>query len=279
MRNKIVIVGCGFLGSHFVEQVCKLLYSQDLNAIYSLRLIDFDTWDERNPANQNVTLREASQGAYKVDTLAVRAREYSVQCEAIKERLTFKNMGELLADALVVIDCVDNIPTRQMLWAAGKGGVAPTMHCGISKRGTGEVNWAAKELDTFPYTPLAMAGRTIKDDDAGPKLPPCEMYKFMHAGLRTVEASTRALAFFLGLDPWSLSPDMIRPVVELQTPDATNEQVDALVQELIDQIGPKFECQGLMTCWRTNPNDIQGRVDELTLVNGWYPTSEVFEAP
>ena len=54
MSKVICLVGCGFLGSHLVDQLSKLMFSQEIGARYSLRLIDFDTWDERNPANQFV---------------------------------------------------------------------------------------------------------------------------------------------------------------------------------------------------------------------------------
>ena len=175
MRDVICLVGCGFLGSHLTDQLAKLMYSQELGARFRLRLIDYDTWDERNPANQFVTLSEAIKRAPKVETLAARVEAYGLTCEPREEKLEASNAASLLEDAFLIIDAVDHVPTRQLLWGISRGTNTPCIHLGISKRGTGQVTWSCKTFDDFPYTPQAVGGRKMINDDLV-KEPPCEMF-------------------------------------------------------------------------------------------------------
>ena len=266
--SSITLVGCGFLGSHLTDHLCKLLYSQDLGNRYDLRLIDFDKWDLRNPANQFVTIIDAQANNYKVQTLAKRAQSYLLSATPIQAKLDMNNAGELLENSALVIDCVDNIPTRQLLWALGKGGLAPVIHAGISKTGQGRIDWSSSTFDSFPYTPDAIAGRQLKDDDAV-KEPPCEMFKYMYSGLRTVEATTKAISLFLGCDPWRSAAYLTRAMVENVSNNTSI--IDQFVTKTIEQDGHEFTIPGTMTCWVTGKNSINIRADETTLNDGFYP--------
>ena len=199
--NDITIVGAGFLGSHIVEEVSKLLFSQSLFHI-GLRIIDFDTWEERNAANQNVTVVDARAGLRKAETCARIATDYNIRNVAIIDRITMDNAATLLADSQLIIDCVDNIPTRQILWALASGGVtAPCVHVGLSRKGDGMVNWSSKIFDTFPFRPDMTAGRDLVNQDE--KELACQMYKYRSYGIVTVHTAIKAIAFFLGVDPWN----------------------------------------------------------------------------
>ena len=266
--SNITLVGCGFLGSHLTEHLCKLIFSQDLSSRFHLRFIDFDKWDLRNPANQFVTVANAENNSYKVQTLAQHAHSYLLSATPIQAKLDMDNAGELLKDSALVIDCVDNIPTRQLLWALGKGGLAPVIHAGISKSGQGRIDWSSSSFDSFPYTPDAIAGRQLKDDYAI-KEPPCEMFKYMYSGLRTVEATTKAISLFLGCDPWKMAAYLTRAMVENISTD--KDMINKFVATTVEQDGPDFTVPGTMTCWVTGKNDISVRADETTLTNGFYP--------
>jgi len=200
-RPVISLVGCGFVGSHLADEIPKLLFSQDIFG-YHIKFIDFDTWEGRNAANQNVSQEEAESGAYKADTCRNLASKYRVvTAEAVNEKLTPQNAGELIRGSDLVIDAVDNIPTRQLLWALAKGGATgPCMHVGISRKGDGIINWSSPNFDTFPFNPANIAGRDLQEQDV--KEPPCEMYKYRASGMMLFQATAKAAGIFFGRDPW-----------------------------------------------------------------------------
>jgi len=151
------------------------------------------------------------------------------------EKLTAMNGAEILRDTVLVIDAVDNVPSRQLMWGLAKAGItAPCMHVGISRKGDGLINWSTPDFDTFPFTPNNMAGRTLAEQDV--KEPPCEMYKYRASGNVLFQACAKAVAFFFGKDPWNY----------LET-DGTVEQ-------------------GTMTCWTTSvENGAEILVDSMYL--------------
>lgn len=223
-RQTVAIVGCGFIGSHLAEEIAKLFYSQDLFP-FRFVFIDFDEWEERNAANQNVSFSVASKNEYKAITCAEMANAYpNNEAVGVVEKVDAKNAIEILKDTVLVIDAVDNIPTRQLLWALAKGGATgPCMHVGISRKGDGIINWSSPIFDTFPFNPNNIAGRVLAEQDF--KEPPCEMYKYRASGTVLFQATAKAVAFFFGKDPW-----------------------DYL------ECGGVLE-KGIMTCWTTNIED------------------------
>lgn len=220
-RPTIAIIGCGFIGSHLADEICKLCYSQDIFP-FNILFVDFDTWEDRNAANQNVTYRIAVSGEAKAVTCANIANQYPNNTGiAVVDRLTASNGAEFLKDAVLVIDAVDNIPTRQLLWGlAISGASAPTMHIGISRKGDGMINWSSTSFDTFPFSPASVAGRDLQEQDI--KEPPCEMYKYRASGTLLFQAAAKAIAIFFGKDPWNIL------------------QCDGDIE------------RGTMTCWTTN---------------------------
>lgn len=233
----IVIIGCGFIGSHLADELPKLLFSQDM--IANFRFIDYDTWEHRNAANQNVSGVIAESGENKAITCTKYANMYpGISAEAVQEKLTASNAKDLLAGADLIIDAVDNIPTRQILWGFAKSGmVAACMHTGISRQGDGIVNWSSSVFDTFPFKPGNVAGRKLKNQDV--KEPPCEMYRHRTAGVILVQAIAKSAALFLELDPWNLL-------------DGAHEA-------------------GMMTCWTSDLNGCKLLVDDIFLVDEFFP--------
>lgn len=240
----ITLVGAGFLGSHVAEELAKLFYSQDLFP-YKFRIIDYDTWEDRNAANQNVSLVRAKTGQHKAVTCAEMAGSYSQnnEAEAITEKLTYENMESLLGGSDLIIDMVDNIPTRQLLWVAGiSGKYAPVLHAGVSKTGNGLIMWSEKNFCTFPFRPQDVAGRVVVDDDANKELP-CKMYRYRTAGLVAVQAIAKATALYMGKDPWGI--------------------LDGAEQER------------MMTCWVTDVNGSKLQVDAEYLGEDFFPVAGV----
>lgn len=200
--KKITLVGAGFIGSHLIEELCKLLYSQGENG--RIKVIDFDRWEERNAANQNVSLQTAITEEYKAETLGSYISKYSnVEPIVITDKLVGANSIDLLSNSDLIIDAVDNIPTRQLLSGlSSSGGVAPCIHLGLSRKGDGIINWSSKNFTTFPFSPQNTAGRNLVEQDV--KELPCQMYKYRSSGMPLFQAAIKAIAFFLGLDPWEM---------------------------------------------------------------------------
>lgn len=199
----ITLVGCGFIGSHLAEELPKLLFSQQIFSC-TFRFIDFDTWEERNAANQHVNVYTASSNEYKAETCGKYVEGYpDYDIEVITEKLTPKNAKDLLDGSTLIIDAVDNIPTRQLLWGFAKSGRAgPCLHVGISRKGDGIINWSSPGFDTFPFNPASVAGRKLAEQDF--KEPPCEMYKYRAAGMSLIQTTAKAVSFFFGRDPWKI---------------------------------------------------------------------------
>lgn len=197
---KIVVVGCGFLGSLFVEEVCKLQYA--LEKPVSLILIDDDKIEERNTANQFFAPVDAGQS--KAAILAERAMQYDQEATPIMERVGRDNWPELAEDADLIIDAVDNIPTRQFLWAKAMhaNSKVPVMHMGLAENGCGMVEWTTKRFDNFSLSPVALAAfapEQVEKMGQVKKLPPCELNEHRGAGLNTAVAAVKSFAAFSGV--------------------------------------------------------------------------------
>lgn len=219
--NKITLIGCGFLGSHLAEELAKLVYSQEIPNI-SLEFIDFDKWEDRNSANQNVNLRTASSNEYKAITCKMYADSYFIKSSAVTKKITAHNALDYLKSSMLIIDTVDNLETRQLLNILSSGGeIAPCMHVGISRKGEGLVNWSSTVIDTFPFKIENTQGRDLKEQDV--KEPPCIMYKYRASGLYLIQAAAKSFSYFMGKDPWLVLSD--------------KEEI------------PK----GTITCWTTSP--------------------------
>lgn len=265
----IAIVGVGFLGSWYSQLLMKLAFSQEMDM--KLVFIDSDTWEMRNAANQQVSLMDAKVEGPKVATFEAMAKnDYGFQAEGHQVRLIMDNL-HLLHGADLVVDCVDNIPTRQLLHNYGLISKTPIMHMGIAKKGEGAVNWTTSKISTFPYTVQAVAGRVLVDDD-GKNEPPCEMFKYLFNGMKVVEAGVKATAFFFARDPWESSKNLITQAIKSLglSPEDTEETINVFVGDM----GDRFEMDGLITCWATSGNGIEVRTDPTTLIEGFFPIVE-----
>ncbi len=243
---KITLVGCGFLGSHLAEELGKIFYSQDLGfPVY--QLIDFDKWEDRNAANQHVSLEEAKKKEFKTEVCAKYLRGHPhTEVTVVNEKLTMENAHKLLLGQELVIDCLDNIPSRQILWSFAKAGVSgPAIHIGLSRTGEGMINWSSKIFDTFPFNPETLGVRDLKNQDI--KEPPCQMYKYRAAGQNLIQASAKAIAFFFGKDPW----EILEGTVERGTMTCWNTTSDGQSKILVD---PPYLIDDQLPLW-VNKNE------------------------
>jgi hypothetical protein len=198
----IGVVGLGFLGSLWVEEMCKRLYAFERTTVYNFLLIDFDRFERRNAANQGCTVSD--EGMYKTDVAANRCALYQVDASTIPEKLTADNAREWLSKCALIVDAVDNLEARTEIWyAAGSLGI-PVLHLGINQTGTGAVEWSWQKarVETWCLSPLVQAGSSVKPTKAtAPEtLPPCELVGFRGLGLNVAIAGAKAGAIWMGCD-------------------------------------------------------------------------------
>lgn len=195
---RIVQVGCGFVGSIFVEEFLKRMFAGEF--FHEFRFIDGDKWERRNAANQNVSLKVASDQRPKAETMAAAVKKYEREAEWHHTLLTAENADELLAGAHVLIDAVDNLGARTILYDYGMKINVPVLHIGIDPGGTGRVEWSHVTHDTFHLAPHRVYGKTIVDPESGVQ-PPCELAAMRGVGTNISFAAAKALAILMGFDP------------------------------------------------------------------------------
>lgn len=194
----ITVVGCGFVGSVFTTEFLKRAYAGKLPQPY--RFIDDDTVEARNCANQNFVL--ADIGRAKAEVMQAHALNSDREAEYYKTRLTLDNLDQLLDGSVLVVDGVDNLATRQLLWGYAMRTGTPVLHIGISEQGTGKVEWSHPEHQTFSLRPQMTVGKEIVDPASG-VTPPCELARMRGVGLNAGFAAACAAAIYLGFDPES----------------------------------------------------------------------------
>lgn len=195
---RIVVVGCGFVGSVFTTEFLKRCYAGKLDPKFLF--VDDDTVESRNCANQNFVL--ADIGRPKAEVLAEQARNTDRLAEWQQVRMTPDNISSLLEGANLIIDGVDNLSTRQLLWAYGMQHQIPVLHLGISEQGTGKVEWTHPDHQTFSLRPDQTFGKDIVDPESG-VTPPCELARMRGVGLNVGFAAACAAGIYLGFDPES----------------------------------------------------------------------------
>lgn len=228
----IALVGCGFLGSLLVEEIGKRWFA--FNEGEPILLIDFDTFEERNCANQNVRrgdvqeAEEDGQKLFKVDHLGDILQGYNIVPILCTRKLLKENVNGLLTymgeKPSLIVSALDNIPTRNLLWYYTKQHNIPLLTLGISQSGTGTVEWTWKNHDSYSLSPLATLGQAKKLaslSNVPKELKPCELIAFRGLGLNMAVAASKAIGIFKGFDPETVIGDPL-PRTHLTVWDATN---------------------------------------------------------
>lgn len=195
---KITVIGCGALGSVFVEELAKR--SNALPFELAIQVCDFDTVESRNCASQNFSPSDI--GKPKAEVLSDRLRDWPTLevLDPVVAKISMENFQSLIQPGFnIVVDLVDNIPTRQMIWLGGKANQVPTLHVGMDQAGMGMVDWAYKDHDMFVF-------KEARQNVAPISLPPCELTGFRSLIFNTAMAGVEALFLFLGWDPSNALP-------------------------------------------------------------------------
>lgn len=113
LRNKrVLVVGCGGLGGHIIDQLARI-------GIGFLRVVDGDVFEPSN-LNRQLLSRIPLLGVSKAKAAAEHISKINpdIEAEAIEDFMTSQNVHVLTAGCDIVIDALDNIPSRRLLAAA-----------------------------------------------------------------------------------------------------------------------------------------------------------------
>ena len=124
-QKRVLVVGCGGLGGHILDQLCRL-------GAGAIRVVDGDVFEPSNLNRQllsKMPLLGVSKAKAAADHIARVNPDVSV--EAVEEFLTESNAAALLAGCDVVLDALDNIPSRRVLAAACEQAKIPYVYGAI----------------------------------------------------------------------------------------------------------------------------------------------------
>ena len=153
---KITIIGVGALGSHLVQAL--------RNEEVTLKVIDFDRVEMRNVASQ-FHFKNAV-GKKKTEALK-QAMQFCYGCklETVGNKLTADNVEQLLGDAHLLIDCLDNGEARRLVQGFARANGVPCLHGALAAEGGfGRVIWDSD---------------FVIDDEGGAGAPTCEDGEFL----------------------------------------------------------------------------------------------------
>jgi molybdopterin-synthase adenylyltransferase len=131
--KKIIIVGVGALGSHLVQ----LLRNVDA----TIKVIDYDRVEHKNVHSQ--FHGKPHVGRLKVDAVkASMALMWGTKTEIIGTRLGMANAHSILCDSDLIVDCLDNAHSRQIVIDYAKRKEIPCVHGALAADGAfGRVIW------------------------------------------------------------------------------------------------------------------------------------------
>ena len=129
----ITVVGIGALGSHVVQFL--------RNIPECLRVIDFDRVERKNVKSQ--FHGKSSVGKGKVQSLQKGLQFYfGTKVEGVPHKLTSDNVEQLLGEATLVLDCLDNGEARRLVQGYVRKHGIPCLHGALAANGAlGLVAW------------------------------------------------------------------------------------------------------------------------------------------
>ena len=136
-KSRVAVVGCGGLGGYILEELARLGVGQ-------IVAIDPDVFEEHN-LNRQLLSTIDSLGVAKTDAAVERiaAINPAVSVSPIKAAFDRANGQEMLAGVELVIDAVDNIPTRLELAEICTQLDIPLVHGAIA-------GWYAQVVTVYP---------------------------------------------------------------------------------------------------------------------------------
>jgi len=149
-KKRVLVVGCGGLGGHIIDQLARI-------GVGFLRVVDGDVFEETN-LNRQLLSEVPLLGVSKANAAAEHVSRVNpdIRVEAVEAFMTEETVRELISGCDIVLDALDNVPSRRLLAAAcGENGI-PYVYGAIS-------GW------------VAQAGISMPGDDLIGKLFPREV--------------------------------------------------------------------------------------------------------
>lgn len=111
-QKRVLVVGCGGLGGHIIDQLARI-------GVGSLRVVDGDVFEETN-LNRQLLSSVPLLGTAKAKAAEAHIRRINpdISVEAVEAFLTAENANQLVSNCDIVLDALDNIPSRKILAAA-----------------------------------------------------------------------------------------------------------------------------------------------------------------
>jgi molybdopterin/thiamine biosynthesis adenylyltransferase len=123
---KITIIGIGALGSHLVQAL--------RNEEATIKVIDFDRVEMKNVASQFHF--KNGVGKKKVDALKAAMQFcFGRKIEIVGNKLTADNVNQLLGDADILVDCLDNGEARRLVQGFARAKNVPCVHGALAADG------------------------------------------------------------------------------------------------------------------------------------------------
>ena len=136
-QKRILVVGCGGLGGHIIDQLARI-------GVGFLRVVDGDVFEASNLNRQllsSVPLLGVSKAKAAADHIARVNPDVAV--EAAEAFLSESNAESLLENCDIVMDALDNIPSRRILAAACEKANIPYIYGAIQ-------GWVAQAAISMP---------------------------------------------------------------------------------------------------------------------------------
>jgi molybdopterin-synthase adenylyltransferase len=136
-EKKVIVVGCGGLGGHIIEQLARL-------GVGHITAIDGDVFDESN-LNRQLLSNVDNIGKSKALTAKEHIRKVNpnVEVNAIQVFLDENNAEELIKGHDVICDALDNLSTRMLLQKYGEKLKIPMVYGAIA-------GWYGQVTTIFP---------------------------------------------------------------------------------------------------------------------------------
>ena len=137
MQKRILVVGCGGLGGHIIDQLARI-------GVGFLRVVDGDVFEASNLNRQllsSVPLLGVSKAKAAADHIARVNPDMAV--EVAEAFLSESNAESFLENCDIVMDALDNIPSRRILAAACEKASIPYIYGAIQ-------GWVAQAAISMP---------------------------------------------------------------------------------------------------------------------------------
>ena len=124
--RRVLVAGCGGLGGHIIDQLARIGVGQ-------LRVVDGDVFEPSN-LNRQLLSSVPVLGISKVGAAAEHIARVNPETEvdAVEDFLTEENVHSLITGCDVVLDALDNIPSRKILASACSEAGIPYVYGAIS---------------------------------------------------------------------------------------------------------------------------------------------------